>query len=359
MGSLWDPTTGLIYAGSGQYYDPATGRFLTRQNQSGNPYLPAGVDPIGAMVGPLALVGLLAGKSKKKKAGLVIMVLIVLLATGVALAGCVPPPPPPPPPPTPPANGGGIGGNSGGSAGTPTPPPSPTPTPSIPTGTCAPTSGNPSGPQSTPGPGGSGSPSGGSGTPTPKNWEPVLYQITNYVVVLEGDTYFKSGDGNIPFYENSVNTYHRYNYAFVVGNSSTDYFWSVYVQGTGKTHDGKYIHTDLDPSHFPKTNIDGTPFTGHAVYQYVDAPKQKCSKPDLKEDETMAVSQDFLNGFSFSCGDQYYIEGHGDKIYTINDTGTFKGQHVFDIYAGEQTHDVFYSKYPDTGSFHRVAKVQK
>jgi RHS repeat-associated protein len=89
MGGLWDPTTGLIYAGSGQYYDPATGRFLTRQNQSGNPYLPAGVDPIGAMVGPLALVGLLASKSKKKKLGLVIMVLMVVLVTGVVLVGCI------------------------------------------------------------------------------------------------------------------------------------------------------------------------------------------------------------------------------------------------------------------------------
>ncbi|MDR3574417.1 MAG: hypothetical protein P4L50_11170 [Anaerolineaceae bacterium] len=75
--------------GNGQYYDPSSGRFLSRQSgQGGNPYLPKGLDPIGAMVGPLALVGMLAGKSKKKKLGLVIMVLMIVLASGVALAGC-------------------------------------------------------------------------------------------------------------------------------------------------------------------------------------------------------------------------------------------------------------------------------
>jgi hypothetical protein len=44
-------TTGLLYVDEGQYYDPSTGRFLTRNakpNQT-NPYLP--FDPSGAMLG--------------------------------------------------------------------------------------------------------------------------------------------------------------------------------------------------------------------------------------------------------------------------------------------------------------------
>ncbi|MBI2330606.1 MAG: hypothetical protein HYU84_00220, partial [Chloroflexi bacterium] len=51
FGGLMDATTGLLYVGDGQYYDPSTGRFLTRNakpNQS-NPYLP--FDPTGAMFG--------------------------------------------------------------------------------------------------------------------------------------------------------------------------------------------------------------------------------------------------------------------------------------------------------------------
>ena len=53
-----DAATGLLYVGNGQYYDPATGRFLTRNakpNQS-NPYTP--FDPLGALFAPLGLVAL-------------------------------------------------------------------------------------------------------------------------------------------------------------------------------------------------------------------------------------------------------------------------------------------------------------
>jgi RHS repeat-associated protein len=40
FGGLMDAATGLIYIGNGQYYDPATGRFLTPANQkSANPYM--------------------------------------------------------------------------------------------------------------------------------------------------------------------------------------------------------------------------------------------------------------------------------------------------------------------------------
>jgi hypothetical protein len=54
FGGLLDAATGLIYVGDGQYYDPASGRFLTRQAQSGkpNPYVPwSAGGPAGMMVG--------------------------------------------------------------------------------------------------------------------------------------------------------------------------------------------------------------------------------------------------------------------------------------------------------------------
>lgn len=59
FGGLADAATGLIYMGDEQYYDPSTGRFLTRQPVRLNPYVPWGGDPAGALLGPLTLLVLL------------------------------------------------------------------------------------------------------------------------------------------------------------------------------------------------------------------------------------------------------------------------------------------------------------
>jgi RHS repeat-associated protein len=66
FGGIMDAATGLIYVGNGQYYDPATGRFLTRDacpNQN-NPYTP--IDPTGALLGLLALLALAYGRRKSR-----------------------------------------------------------------------------------------------------------------------------------------------------------------------------------------------------------------------------------------------------------------------------------------------------
>ena len=57
---MLDAATGLIYLGNGQYWDPETGRFLTRKALPGktNPYVPWGGDPTGFLMGPLALLAL-------------------------------------------------------------------------------------------------------------------------------------------------------------------------------------------------------------------------------------------------------------------------------------------------------------
>ena len=50
FGGVMDAATGLLYVGNGQYYDPATGRFLTRDAKpnNSNPYVPW--DPTGAII---------------------------------------------------------------------------------------------------------------------------------------------------------------------------------------------------------------------------------------------------------------------------------------------------------------------
>ena len=124
FGGLMDAATGLIYVGDGQYYDPQTGRFLTRGAQQGkaNPYVPWGGDPTGLLVGPLALMVLLRWKKRGRalsRMERVLLAVLVLAAVGVAVAGC--------------GGGDGISGGTGTPTDTPTPRPDPTSTPIPPT----------------------------------------------------------------------------------------------------------------------------------------------------------------------------------------------------------------------------------
>lgn len=89
LGGVLDATTGLLYVGNGQYYDPATGRFLTRDvyPNNSNPYVPW--NPIGALLGPLALVSLFYTRRKKvSKTGTFLVLLLVLGGVGMTLAAC-------------------------------------------------------------------------------------------------------------------------------------------------------------------------------------------------------------------------------------------------------------------------------
>jgi len=109
FGGLMDSATSLLYVGNGQYYDPSTGRFLTRDAQSGkiNPYVPWG-DPTGALFAPLALVGLFYGRKRKKsKFDYFVIVMFVAVGVGMGLSACGPAPAPsgsPQPPSIPPAS---------------------------------------------------------------------------------------------------------------------------------------------------------------------------------------------------------------------------------------------------------------
>ena len=89
FGGVMDAATGLIYVGNGQYYDPQTGRFLTRDAKpnNSNPYVP--LDPSGAIIAPLGIIALFAGRKKKgSKLGTFLVLLLVLGSVGMTLAAC-------------------------------------------------------------------------------------------------------------------------------------------------------------------------------------------------------------------------------------------------------------------------------
>ena len=89
LGGILDGATNLIYVGNGQYYDPSTGRFLTRDvnPNNPNPYVPW--NPIGALLGPLALVSLFYTRKRKgSKTGTFLVLLLVLGGVGMTLAAC-------------------------------------------------------------------------------------------------------------------------------------------------------------------------------------------------------------------------------------------------------------------------------
>jgi hypothetical protein len=84
-----DENTGLIYLGGGQYYDPVTGRFLTRGTGQSNPYKPGAYDPAGVMVAPLAMLGLVLGRKKKRGKWDSLLVLLVMgVVVGMSVSAC-------------------------------------------------------------------------------------------------------------------------------------------------------------------------------------------------------------------------------------------------------------------------------
>jgi RHS repeat-associated protein len=89
FGGLMDAATGLLYVGDGQYYDPATGRFLNRdaKPKQDNPYTP--FDPMGMLFAPLGLMALVYGRKKKgSKWAVLLVILSFAVVTGMTLSGC-------------------------------------------------------------------------------------------------------------------------------------------------------------------------------------------------------------------------------------------------------------------------------
>jgi RHS repeat-associated protein len=98
FGGLLDAASGLVYIGNGQYYDPATGRFLTASGPGANPYLPRGTgDPLGALLAPVALISLWIRRKGRKHIAPTerwLVIAVVLLSASATIVACGPGPTP-------------------------------------------------------------------------------------------------------------------------------------------------------------------------------------------------------------------------------------------------------------------------
>ena len=91
FGGVMDNATGLLYVGNGQYYDPATGRFLNRNARpdQGNPYVPWKSDPTGALFAPLGLLALMFSRRKKNSRwDALVLIMVLSLMVGISLSAC-------------------------------------------------------------------------------------------------------------------------------------------------------------------------------------------------------------------------------------------------------------------------------
>ncbi len=85
FGSMMDAATGLLYIGNGQYYDPATGRFINGGNQMNN--LPVMVDPAGMFLAPLSLLPLMfSGKKKKNNHQLELLLILMVVSASLGMS---------------------------------------------------------------------------------------------------------------------------------------------------------------------------------------------------------------------------------------------------------------------------------
>ncbi|MBK9008612.1 MAG: hypothetical protein IPM31_16675 [Anaerolineae bacterium] len=221
---ILDVATNLIYVGNGQYYDPTTGRFLTRDvnPNSTNPYTPW--NPIGAIVGPLGVISAFYSRKKKGgKGGTWIVLLLVTVTVGMTLSAC--------------------GGGNGTPPSPSVPPAVPCPTPA--TSTPAPTS-TPSAPSQTPTP------------PVTLEWFSEDFKLTYYHYPLENDPVFVNDPlgylVNVKFSYGYPNPeYHQHRYSFVY-----DLQKGVVKQGTGITANNQYITIDhfTTLKHYNISNIN-------------------------------------------------------------------------------------------------------
>ena len=323
IGTLIDATTGLIYIGNGQYYDPETGRFLTRGvfPNSTNPYVPW--NPTGMLLGPLGLVSFYysqkKGISKRRNRAVLIAILVLAMAN---LACCHGPSPAPAPTPEP--------------SPSPTPTPSPVPNP------------NPIEPPPPPTP-----------TPTPPppccSWLPDKVKFTRYVTVKENDTFFTPND---PTWSNAVHIEKTPGgkettltvvpvWRFYVGNADSP-TWSVYWNGSGMLTESASLSLS-NGQKYVKTDTNNKPPGFNAAYYFTDQLTGACNSALDANANIIAVAYNKFGTPGHSCGDRYYIDipGFENKIFTVKDRGTFvvedaKGEpDHFDLYVGIQDHNSF------------------
>jgi RHS repeat-associated protein len=340
LGGLMDTSTGLLYMGSGQYYDPTTGRFQSRNEKPDqtNPYVPWGGNPTGALFTPLALLSLVYSRRKKRGTLDMIIVLMMLgMTLSMSLTACVVPMPSPAPSPLSPDPG--IPRTGGG-----TPEPTTTP-PSTPSSAGTPTN----------------MPTICLGMPVP-NGISGDFTITHYTIPEEDDHYFHrdggydgKGGGFIPLATNNTwkNQYAFISvYAFAVGNTKDDH-WSVLVNGSGFLNEpgdqnyGKYLHVAVP---------DYSTTFPYSLFEILDGKPTPCGGSVLEslrdsQEVTIAVNEQLLRSGYYTCGEKFTIDLYPGKIFKIGDGGTFQNKNDddpnhFDIYVGEMHKEDFDRLYP-------------
>lgn len=323
FGGLMDAATGLLYVGDGQYYDPATGRFLTRGTNpnSPNPYIPWHGDPSGAILTPLSLMALIfGGKRNRSRWNLPALMLVVVLSLSLALSACgsdptAPPATEPPqiePSQTPPPQDSGGAANISYDSSSDVLPPVEAPTISI---TCTPTTAlaSSSAPVSTVPP----ASTGGQNLMYLGEWK-----ITHYNYALESDSQFPANDkvpvgGLVP-----DRVYRR---QFIYSPSG------IYGQGTGKAESGEYITID----HWRNLQEYGPGWEdSNPVYWYFTYGKGgKFKEGTPWASVAMAQTESQLR-----YGDKVKIGLYPDYIFEVTDTGTFPDTSHLDVFIGEDTH---------------------
>lgn len=323
FGGLMDTATGLLYVGDGQYYDPATGRFLTRgaNPNNPNPYVPWHGDPSGAILAPLSLMALIfGGKRNRSRWNLSALTLVVVLSLSLVLSACgsdptAPPSTEPPqiePSQTPPPQDSDGAANVSYDSSSDVLPPVEAPTISI---TCTPTTAmaSSSAPVSTV-------------PPASTSGQNLIYlgewKITHYNYALESDSQFPADD-KVPV--SGLPQDRLYRRQFIYSPPG------IYGQGTGRAESGEYITID----HWRNLQTYGPGWEdSNPVYWYFTYGKGGRFKEGTPwASVAMAQSESQLR-----YGDKVKIGLYPDHIFEVTDTGTFPDTSHLDVFIGEDTH---------------------
>lgn len=318
FGGLMDAATGLLYVGNGQYFDPATGRFLTRgaNPNSPNPYVPWNGNPAGALLAPMGLLAFVyRGRRTHSKWNVLVVLIVLGISVSLALSACgsgTSTPPPQVEPPqiepsqTPPPQDVGGAGNVGYEDASVALAPVAAPSLTV-TCTATPTS------ASNPIPASTGS--------------PMLeylgeWKITHYNYALESDSQFPAND-KVPV--SGLVPERVYRRQFIYSPPG------IYGQGTGRAESGEYITIDhwRNLQEYGPGREDSNP-----VYWYFTYGKGGRFKEGTPwASVAMAQTEPQLR-----YGDKVKIGLYPDRVFEVTDTGTFSDTSHLDVFIGETTH---------------------
>jgi hypothetical protein len=134
---------------------------------------------------------------------------------------------------------------------------------------------------------------------------------------------------------------------FYVGNADSP-TWSVYWNGSGELDHPDSLSMSGGKK-YVKTDTNNKPAGFNAAYYFTDQLTGTCGSVLDANANIIAVAGNLFGSPDHNCGDKYYlnIPGLEDKIFTVQDTGTFEvhkelgAPDHFDIYVGIQDHISF------------------